>query len=85
MPSLEVGCRPSRLCCKSGDRTPLGSGQQRLSADACALTFRILLFVNLLALGLVYQALGMTEQAIETHLEGLEVGGIIVPRPVTPD
>ncbi len=40
---------------------------------ARTLTFTVLLFVNLLTLGLVYQALGLTKEALETHLEGLEV------------
>ena len=40
---------------------------------ARTLTFTILLFVNLLTLGLVYQALGLAKEALETHLEGLEV------------
>ena len=53
---------------------------QESTAIARTLTFSILLFVNLLALGLVYQALGMTEQAVEAHREGLEVSKT-VPSP----
>ncbi len=40
---------------------------------ARTLTFHILLFVNLVALGLAYQALMLPEKALQAHLEGLEV------------
>lgn len=40
---------------------------------AQTLTFNVLLFVNLLTLGLVYEALLLPEKALQAHLEGLEV------------
>ena len=40
---------------------------------AHSLTFNVLLFVNLFALRLVYQALLLPEKALQVHLEGLEV------------
>ena len=40
---------------------------------ARTLTFNIILFVNLVALGLVYQALLLPEKAIQAHLEALKL------------
>jgi tetratricopeptide (TPR) repeat protein len=43
------------------------------TAAARTLTFSILLIVNLLTLGIVYQALLLPEQAMEAHLEALKI------------